>query len=202
MMKLMPPSRTMENSTGNQGPVMIVESPPSSASTVALHEFDTAVRQYGPRFLAVARRYFPCEAECADAVQDAFVSALKQLPRFRGVCRIETWLHRIVVNACLMRLRAQSRRHSVPLSLDLVESTTCETLNTDALDVAEMRTRIREALNRLPDSQRTVIQLRYFEGFTTNETAELLGTNAAVVKTRLHRGCRLLRGFLEGRSEF
>ncbi len=161
------------------------------------HDLEKTVRQYGPRFLAVARRYLSCEAECADAVQDAMVSALRQLPRFRGMCKLETWLHRIVVNACLMKLRTLSR-HRMP-SLDELLPIEEEVVTTDRIDETETHTLLRAALSCLPESQRSVIQLRYFEGFSTNETAELLGTNAAVVKTRLHRGCRALRESLQQR---
>lgn len=176
--------------------MMLLLNPPEQLP--ANHQdLEVAARQFGPRFLAVARRYLTCEAECADAVQDAMVSALQQLPRFRGMCKLETWLHRIVVNACLMKLRAQSRRR-MP-SLEELLPFQDGVVIADRLDETETRAMLREALSRLPESQRSVIQLCYFEGFSTNETAELLGTNAAVVKTRLHRGCRALRESMEQR---
>ncbi|MDP1798749.1 MAG: sigma-70 family RNA polymerase sigma factor [Planctomycetaceae bacterium] len=170
---------------------------PPEPTPATQHDLEEAVRQYGPRFLAVARRYLPCEAECADAVQDAMVSALRQLSRFRGMCKLETWLHRIVVNVCLMKLRSQSRR-CMPSLEELLPFQNGAVI-VDRLDETETHAMLREALSHLPEPQRSVIQLRYFEGFSTNETAELLGTNAAVVKTRLHRGCRALREYMEQR---
>ncbi|MEK6703718.1 MAG: sigma-70 family RNA polymerase sigma factor, partial [Planctomycetota bacterium] len=71
--------------------------------------FERPVNETGPRMLAVARRMLP-EADAQDAVQDAFVSALRALPGFDGRSKLSTWLHRIVVNACLMKLRKQTRR--------------------------------------------------------------------------------------------
>lgn len=157
-------------------------------------QLDAVVRQHGRRLLAVARRYFACEADCADAVQDALTAAVRHLPRFHGRCRLETWLHRIVVNACLMKLRAQSRRPTVSVELDelpIQDHHAGQTLWSN-----ESRTAVRDALRQLSEPQRTVIQLRYFDGFNTAETAELLGLQPAAVKTRLHRSCRALRRLL------
>jgi RNA polymerase sigma factor (sigma-70 family) len=79
------------------------------------------VRQHSSRMLAVARRFLRCEEDCADAVQDAFLSAFRSLHRFQGNSTLATWLHRIVVNVCLMRLRVQSRSRAVPID-DLMPS--------------------------------------------------------------------------------
>src|SRR5260370_37740058 len=67
------------------------------------------VRKYGGRMLAVARRFLRNEEDSADAVQDAFLSAFRSLHGFEGRSALGTWLHRIVVNVCLLRLRARSQ---------------------------------------------------------------------------------------------
>src|SRR5207237_8993920 len=61
---------------------------------------------YGGRMLAVARRFLRCDADAADAVQDAFASALRNINTFEGRSSLATWLHRIVVNACLAKRRS------------------------------------------------------------------------------------------------
>ena len=73
------------------------------------------VRQYAGRMLAVARRLLRSEEDGADAVQDAFLSVFRSLGSFMGQASLGTWLHRIVVNACLMKLRSRSRRRDVPI---------------------------------------------------------------------------------------
>jgi len=161
--------------------------PPSNRVTMA--ELEAAIAAHQGRMLRVARRYFACEADCADAVQEALLAAVRHLWKFRGGCRLETWLYRIVVNACLMKLRAQSRQRTVPLDgMDIANEGGADPMLTGE----ERRRIVRQALTRLSESQRTVIQLRYFEGFTTDETAELLGIQPSAVKTRLHRSCRAL----------
>jgi RNA polymerase sigma-70 factor, ECF subfamily len=73
-------------------------------------EYESAVRHLGGRLHAVARRLVRDDEEAADVVQDAFLSAYRSLPSYRGDAQLSTWLHRIVVNAARMRLRTRGRR--------------------------------------------------------------------------------------------
>ena len=77
--------------------------------------YEQLVRRHGGRLLAVARRLMRSEEEARDALQEAFVLAFRALPKFAGQSRLSTWLHRIVVNAALMRLRARRSRPEEPL---------------------------------------------------------------------------------------
>ena len=72
--------------------------------------FEQVVRSYGGRLLAVARRIVGSEEDARDAVQDAFLNAFRSLDRFEGNAKLSTWLHRIVVNAALMKLRTRKRK--------------------------------------------------------------------------------------------
>ena len=72
--------------------------------------FEQVVRAYGGRLLAVARRIVGSEEDARDVVQDAFLNAFRSLNRFEGTAKLSTWLHRIVVNAALMRLRTRKRK--------------------------------------------------------------------------------------------
>lgn len=159
-------------------------------SSMSTEQFQETLPRHLPRMLAVARRHLPCEADCADAVQDACVRALAGLPRFRGDCDLGTWLHRIVVNVCLMKQRSLAVRRSTPLTGSEEIAATAEEHHRWS---DEARRGVRASVHRLPQLQQTVVQLRYFEGFNTAETAALLGVRPEVVKTRLHRACRALR---------
>src|SRR6478672_10079798 len=78
--------------------------------------FEDLIRRHGGRLLATARRILRNDEEAAhDAVQDAFLSAYQSLPDFRGEASLPTWLHRIVVNAALMRRRSRQRRRETPI---------------------------------------------------------------------------------------
>ncbi len=165
------------------------------------------VQQYGGRMLAVARRFLRCEEDCADAVQDAFLAAFRSLDQFEGNSTLGTWLHRIVVNACLTKLRAQSRSRAVPMD-DLLP--TCDETGHHArpirtweepalarLTSEETRAQVRNCIDRLPEPYRTVLLLRDIEELETDQTARRLGISVGAVKTRLHRARQALRILLE-----
>ncbi|MDX2118149.1 MAG: sigma-70 family RNA polymerase sigma factor [Planctomycetota bacterium] len=170
---------------------------------------EQVVREFGGRMLAVARRFLPDENDAMDAVQDGFLSACKSINRFEGGSRLETWLHRIVVNAALMKLR--SRRRSKERKIDdLLPSNDTHTPygevspwrssergGLDEIRAAEMRRIVQEKIDELPDAYRTVIVLRDIEGLDTSETARLLGDTENAIKTRLHRARLALRTLLD-----
>jgi RNA polymerase sigma-70 factor (ECF subfamily) len=166
--------------------------------------FEELVRTHGGAMLACARRFLRSEEDCADAVQDAFLSAFRSLPEFQGHARLGTWLHRIVVNHCLMRLRSQKRKPTV--SIEALLPSFDETGHhvrpvvpwADVKMMAdEARVRVRACIDRLPETYRTIILVRDIEGYDTPQAAALLGISIALVKTRLHRARQALRTLLE-----
>jgi len=169
--------------------------------------FETAVRVYGGRMLAVAQRFLQHEQDAQDAVQDAFLSAFKSIGSFQGQSRLATWLHRIVVNASLMKLRSQKRKAERPIE-DLLPKYDDDGHRTDpaaewavtfdtAVQDRETRRQVRKSINELPDSYRIVLLLRDIEERSTDETAELMGLTPGAVKTRLHRARQALRTLLD-----
>jgi RNA polymerase sigma-70 factor (ECF subfamily) len=166
--------------------------------------FEELVRDYGPRMLAVARRFLPRDADAEDALQDAFVSVVRGIRSFAGESRLSTWLHRITVNAALMRIRTRSRRPETPLEdangrlvEDGVQTEAWGFTATEALIKVEVRLAVQGALARLPDEVRAIVRLRDIEGLDLREIAGLLGLGLTTVKTRLHRGRLALRGLLD-----
>jgi RNA polymerase sigma-70 factor (ECF subfamily) len=169
--------------------------------------FETLVRTHMAMMLRVARRFMKSEEDARDAVQDAFVSAFRSIGRFDGKAQLSTWLHRIVVNACLMRLRTQRRRpeedieeylprfqedgHQVSPTENWPE--TAETI----LERTELAGIVREQIDRLPDNYREVVLLRDIEELSTEEAAQALGVTPNAVKIRLHRARQALRTLLD-----
>ncbi|MBN8597079.1 MAG: sigma-70 family RNA polymerase sigma factor [Planctomycetes bacterium] len=160
----------------------------------------------GGRMLAVARRILVDENESQDAVQDAFISAFRNIDKFEGNSQIATWLHRITVNACLMRLRKKRRKDEVSLEgllpafgADGNPAHQAGTWRRAATgdEQAETRESIRVAIAKLPEHYRIVLVLRDIEGLDTAQTAELLETTEAAVKIRLHRARQALRELLD-----
>ena len=169
--------------------------------------FETLVRTYAPRMLVVARRFLRHEQDAQDAVQEAFLSAFKAIERFEGNSKLSTWLHRIVVNASLMKLRSQKRKPERPIE-DLLpkykddghpmQTPQAWAVTTDtAVQDRETQRFVREKIDELPDSYRIVLLLRDIEEHSTEETANLMGITPGAVKTRLHRARQALRELID-----
>jgi RNA polymerase sigma-70 factor (ECF subfamily) len=169
--------------------------------------YEQLVRQHAGMLLLTARRILQNEDDARDAVQDAFLSAFRALGSFAGNSRLATWLHRIVINAALNKLRRRQRKPERSID-DLLPSFQEDGHQANpavewredsqtALQRQETRTLVREAIDTLPDLYRTVLLLRDIEGLETEEAAQVLGVNSAVVKTRLHRARQALRTILD-----
>jgi RNA polymerase sigma-70 factor, ECF subfamily len=141
--------------------------------------FGTLVRRHSDRLWAVALRTLGDREEAADAVQDALVSAFRAADRFRGDSAVTTWLHRIVVNACLDRVRRRAVRPTVELPPYDIAGPEIDT--DTVLDV-------QSALQQLPTEQRTAIVLVDMEGFSVADAADILGIPVGTVKSRCARG--------------
>jgi RNA polymerase sigma-70 factor, ECF subfamily len=165
------------------------------------------VRTHGGRMLAVARRFLRDQRDAEDAVQEAFISAFRALPRFSRESRLSTWLHRIVVNASLMKLRSAKRRPEVEIEALLpsfqedghhVEQYSEWLLPADVLMVREEgRAAVRAAIDLLPAGYRTVLLLRDIEQLDNGEIASVLGVTPNAVKIRAHRARQALRTLLD-----
>lgn len=172
-----------------------------------LTAFEKIIREQGGVLLAVARRLLRNDDEAREAVQDAFVSAFRSCSRFEGASRISTWLHRIVVNTCLMRLRTQRRR--VEVSIDewlppFLPDGHHETAFVDWSNAAhalveqqETCALVRRCIDRLPEAYRTVLLMRDIEGIPVDEVAAALEISPNAVHIRLHRARQALRTFLD-----
>jgi RNA polymerase sigma-70 factor, ECF subfamily len=153
--------------------------------------FDELVRRHRHRLWSVAMRTLGDREEAEDSVQDALLSAMRNAASYRGEAAVTTWLHRVVVNACIDRLRRRQARPSVPLGVTEVASRRDEHAATEA------RLDIHAALARLPESQRAAIELVDLLDLSVAEAAEVLGVAEGTVKSRCSRGrtelARLLR---------
>ncbi len=155
--------------------------------------FALLVERHRDRLWAVALRTLADREEAADALQDALLSAYRAAERFRGESAVTTWLHRIVVNACLDRVRRRQARPTVPLP----EHDTTAAPATDRDTVLD----VRAALAQLPVEQRAALVLVDLEGYPVTEAAALLGVAEGTVKSRCARGrarLALLLGHLRG----
>jgi len=173
--------------------------------------YETLVRTYSGRLLAVTRRYLHNEEDARDTVQDTFLSAFRALPTFTEGSLLSTWLHRIAINAALMKLRTRKRRPEDSIE-DLLPKFIEDGHREDGhrgnpmrpwkepeglLQQHETRTVVRASIDRLPETYRTVLLLRDIEGLDTEEVAQMLDISPNAVKIRLHRARQALRTLLD-----
>jgi RNA polymerase sigma-70 factor (ECF subfamily) len=148
--------------------------------------FSEIVKRHRDRMWAVALRTLGDPDEAADAVQDAFVSAYRKAGSFRGEAAVTTWLHRIVVNACLDRMRRRSIR---PVSDDeLIDAVERETPLPDHTVEREISLEVSAALKVLPPDQRAALVLVDMMGYSVEDAAAVLDIPAGTVKSRCARG--------------
>ncbi len=146
--------------------------------------FGTLVAEHQGRLYAVAVRTLGDREEAADALQDALLSAYRNAASFRGESRVTTWLHRIVVNACLDRARRRAARPAVPLPEGAAEPVQPG----DPLADRETAAEVQAALAALPVEQRAALVLVDLAGLPVEEAARVLGCPVGTLKSRCSRG--------------
>lgn len=144
--------------------------------------FEHLVRRHEHRLWSVALRTCRDPAEAQDALQDALISAYRGAGSFQGRSAVGTWLHRIVVNACLDRLRRQRRAGELPVDDET------RIAAPDVTGRVDDRIRLQTALDGLPAAQRLAVLLVDVEGYSVAEAATVLHTAPGTVKSRCSRG--------------
>jgi RNA polymerase sigma-70 factor (ECF subfamily) len=190
----------------------VISTPPDTAELTALRAGETDavnhfVRTHTGWMLATARRYLRDRALAKDCVQEALMSALANIDRFEGRSGLKAWLHRITVNAALMKLRSRRREDDRDVE-EVLPQCEAEGLRRDApwieppradapMESQETCALVREQIARLPATHRDVLQLRDIEGLSTAEAAARLGISDGAAKVRLHRARAALKTLIE-----
>ena len=181
-----------------------------AAATGDPEAFETLVRPHLGMLFRVIDRILGNEAESQDALQDALLTILRELPGFQGASKFSTWAYRICVNQALMARRKRVRRredaiedlmprfaddgHHKDVDLLLEWSEDAEALM--KVEQEELKAKVRMGLDRLSDDQRAVFVLRDLEGWDTDEISRHLGITRELVRQRVHRARLALRALL------
>jgi RNA polymerase sigma-70 factor (ECF subfamily) len=176
--------------------------------------YEEFVRAYAGRIKAVAERYLRNEEDANDVVQEAFLAAFKALASFEGKSQLSTWLHRIAVNAALMKLRSRSRRGEGQFSEEEAEALLPKfaglgvhatpqrafaEVPCEGIERSETCAHVRRSIDQLPELYRTALLLRDIEELENEEVAARLGVTVNAAKIRVHRARQMLRTLLEPR---
>jgi RNA polymerase sigma-70 factor, ECF subfamily len=167
-----------------------------------LQAFEELVKESQGAVTAVIARIIDGRDDLDDVVQDVYIQAFQNLRSFRGDARFSTWIHRIAVNTALKRLKQIRRKTGI--SLDDPNTGLAESLESDPdqspQDVALRRDReaaIRKAVSALSEKHRIVVMLRFYDDYSCDQIARILGCSVGTVWSRLHYGCKQLRASLQ-----
>ena len=175
----------------------------------ARERYAELVARHQRRATRIAFHYVRDSAEADEAVQDAFVKAYSHLSTFREELPFEVWFTRILINGCLDRIKARTRRERWVTSMpdgpggerDFAERTPGHGPSPEAqLLSRERRRQVAEAIAKLPDRQRSVFMLSHYEGCTSREVSAMTGLNESTVRVHLFRAIRKLRVLLGERA--
>jgi RNA polymerase sigma-70 factor (ECF subfamily) len=169
--------------------------------------FDSLVRRYDRSVLRLALHMLGNEQDAQDVHQDAFIKAYRHLSNFRFECSFYTWLYRIVTNLCLDQLRRRKSRKEDPSTvldaageeMDLMANLQDERATANPareLDRKNMHAAIQSALDSLTPRERTVFELKHYQGLKLRAIGEMLSTTEETAKNTLFRATRKLRARL------
>lgn len=167
--------------------------------------FEILMRRYNQRLYRVSRIILRDDAEAEDVMQDAYVRAYEHLHQFAGKAAFSTWLTRIAIHEALARKRRRGRQEeldALPMngeSMSILKSSGPSP--EDGTAASQARELLETAIERLPETYRTIVVMREVEEMSVADTAASLGVTEAVVKTRLHRAHAMLRKELYARAK-
>lgn len=159
-----------------------------------VNAYDLLVGRHLKKAYRVAYRYLNQAQDAEDLVQEAFIAALRRIDSFDSTRPFAPWFYRILVNRCLNARKSRARRGTVELSREVVSGRASPLLEAER---SELRQQLREAMEELPDRQKTIVALSDVEGFTSPEIAEMLNITDGTVRWHLHQARRVLRNALE-----
>ncbi|MFM2284615.1 MAG: hypothetical protein RLZZ543_112 [Bacteroidota bacterium] len=160
------------------------------------HAFNLLVRQYQQRLYWHIRKMVLDHDDADDLLQNVFIKAFNALDNFREDSKIYTWLYRIATNECITFLNNKKKRFMVPM-VD-VEHQLSQNLETDTYFSGDrIQMKLQQAILTLPDKQRLVFNLKYFEEMKYEEMSEILGTSVGALKASFHHAVKKIEEFMK-----
>ena len=161
--------------------------------------FESVVRQYGEQLYWQVRRIVLNHDDADDVLQNAFVKAWQALDSFHGDARLLTWLSRIAINESLDFMRRQ-KNLTVVSTDDADLGVANQLMADDYFDGDETEAQLQEAIAALPDVQRTVFQLRYYDDMKYSDISKLLQTSEGALKASYHIAVKKITEFFRSRD--
>lgn len=151
--------------------------------------FDVLMRTYGEQIYWQIRKMVVSHDDANDLLQNVFVKAWKNIQNFRGDAKLSTWLHKIAVNESINFINKEKQRRN--LENDDSDGHLLASLEADEFfDGDELQKEFQEAILKLPQKQRLVFNMRYFDEMKYEEISEILGTSVGALKASYHHAVK------------
>lgn len=151
--------------------------------------FGKLMQIYAEKLYWQIRRMVFCHDDADDLLQNTFIKAWNNLDKFRGDARLSTWLYKIAVNESINHLNRSKQRNDI--STDDAENYLCQQLESDPyFDGDELQLQLQKAIASLPEKQRLVFNMRYFQEMKYEEISEILGTSVGALKASYHHAVK------------
>lgn len=158
--------------------------------------FNQLVRKYQQRVYGHVRKMVIDHQDADDLTQDTFVKVWKHLENFRQDASLYTWIYRIATNECLNFLSAKRRRFFLPLNDVGAELLAKAEADPGVLSSDEVEQKLQKAILRLPDKQRLVFNLKYYEDMTYEQMADVTGTSVGALKASYHHAVKKIEQYV------
>ena len=156
--------------------------------------FEEVVKTFGEPLYWQIRRMVLDHDDANDLLQNTFIKAWTNLDLFRGEAKLSTWLHRIALNECLNFLNKQKTQQC--LSIDTEDASIANQLESDPyFDGDETQRLFQEAIHTLPEKQRMVFQLKYFQEMRYEDISDVMGTTVGALKASYHHAVKKIEDF-------
>lgn len=158
--------------------------------------FQVLVHTYQERIYSMVRKMVIDHDDADDVVQEVFIKVWRNLHKFQGGSQLYTWLYRIATNECLRFLEKKKKRFFLPIG-DANRELAAKIDQAPSLDGDEIQRRLQKALLQLPDKQRLVFNLKYFEDLKYEAMAEITGTSVGSLKASYHLAVKKIEALLQ-----
>lgn len=158
--------------------------------------FEEVISKYSEQLYWQIRRMVQCHDDASDILQNVFLKAWSSIDQFRGAAKVSTWLHKIAINESLSHLEQRRKKQTTPL--DDTEINLSELIEADEyIDGDELQKKFRHAIASLPEKQRLVFNMRYFDEMPYEKISNILGTSVGALKASYHLAAKKIQHFFE-----
>lgn len=159
--------------------------------------FDTLMRTYGEQVYWQIRKMVASHDDANDLLQNCFLKVWNNLHNFRGDAKLSTWLYKIAVNETINFLNKQRNRHNLSDSESDASFLMDSLVADEYFDGDELQIKLQEAIMSLPEKQRLVFNMRYYDDLKYEEISEILGTSVGALKASYHHAVKKISQFME-----